>query len=91
VAGYKKEFFESTPDRNAVERALKERPQPEGCALHVDEADEHVARAEAALEQARDTVHRALLTRTSNRESELPPTRSVGAGSVRRCREPCAG
>jgi hypothetical protein len=61
VAIHKRGLFESTHDRNAVERALKERPQPEGCALHVDEAAEHVTKAEEALEQARGTVHGALL------------------------------
>ena len=33
-------LFQSSLDRNAVERALKDRPQPEGCSLHVDEADQ---------------------------------------------------
>ena len=32
-------LFQSSLDRNAVERGLKDRPQPEGCSLHVDEAD----------------------------------------------------
>jgi hypothetical protein len=32
-------LFHSSLDRNGVERALKDRPLPEGCSLHVDEAD----------------------------------------------------
>ena len=39
VAASKDGLFQSSLDRNAVERALKDRPQPEGCSLHVDEAD----------------------------------------------------
>ena len=39
----KDRLFQSSLDRNAVERALKDRPQPEGCSLHVDEADQLVA------------------------------------------------
>ena len=51
VAASKDGLFQSSLDRNAVERALKDRPQPEGCSLHVDEADQLVAEAEEALEQ----------------------------------------
>ncbi|MGP0070194.1 MAG: hypothetical protein ACLQGP_42170, partial [Isosphaeraceae bacterium] len=60
IAGYKGGLFHSELDHNAVERALKERPQPEECALHVDEADGLVREAEAALEQAKGEVQSAL-------------------------------
>ena len=65
VAAYKDGLFQSSLDRNAVERALKDRPQPEGCSLHVDEADELVAAAEEALEQAKGEVQAALLNMAS--------------------------
>jgi hypothetical protein len=65
AAGYKDGLFQSSLDRNAVERALKERPQPEGCALHLDEADGLVAAAEKALEQAKGVVQAALLNMAS--------------------------
>jgi len=65
VAGYKDRLFQSALDRNAVERALKERPQPEGCALHVDDADGLVAAAEEAMEQAKEEVRAALLNMAS--------------------------
>ena len=39
VLRYKNDLFQLALDRNAVERALKERPQPEGCLLHPDGAD----------------------------------------------------
>jgi hypothetical protein len=61
VAGCKAGLFQSSLDHNAVERALKDRPQPEGCSLHVDEADDLVAAAEEALEQAKGKVRAALL------------------------------
>ena len=51
VTASKDGLFQSSLDRNAVERALKDRPQPEGCSLHVDDADQLVAEAEEALEQ----------------------------------------
>ena len=66
VTGYKDGLFQcSKIDRNAVERALKERPQPEGCSLHVDEADEWVAAAETALDQSKAKVHATLLNMAS--------------------------
>ena len=65
VAQYKDGLFQSALDRNGVERALKERPQPEGCSLHVDNADGLVAEAEEALNQARDKVRSALLNMAS--------------------------
>ena len=65
VAGYKDRLFQSSLDRNAVERALKERPQPEGCLLHVDEADGRVAEAEVAWEGAKGEIRAALLNMAS--------------------------
>ena len=61
VAECKDGLFQSSVDRNAVERALKERPQPEGCLLHIDEADGLVKAAEEAMKQARGRVQLALL------------------------------
>jgi hypothetical protein len=65
VAACKGGLFQSSLDHNAVERALKDRPQPEGCSLHVDEADGLVAAAEAAMEQAKGKVQAALLNLAS--------------------------
>ena len=65
VTGYKDGLFQSSLDRNAVERALKDRPQPEGCPLHVDEADQLVSEAEQAMEQAKGDVQAALLNMAS--------------------------
>ena len=65
VAAYKDGLFQSSLDRNAVERALKERPQPEGCSLHVDEADGWVCSAEEAFDQAKAEVHAALMNMAS--------------------------
>ena len=58
-------LFQSSLDRNAVERALKERPQPEGCSLHVDEADHLVAEAEEAHAKAKVVVRSALVNMAS--------------------------
>ena len=58
-------LFQSSLDHNAVERALKERPQPEGCSLHVDEADGLVAEAEEALDKPREVVRSALVNMAS--------------------------
>ena len=58
-------LFQSSLDRNAVERALKERPQPEGCSLHVDEADRLVAEAEEAHGKAKGVVRSALVNMAS--------------------------
>jgi hypothetical protein len=65
VTAYKAAFFQSSLDRNAVERALKDRPQPEGCPLHVDEADGVVAAAEEAMEQAKGKVQATLMNMAS--------------------------
>ncbi len=61
VNGHKDRLFQSAMDRNGVDAGLKHRPQPEGCPLHIDQADSLVAAAEQALEQARAEVHAALL------------------------------
>ena len=61
VASHKSGLFESTLDRNGVERALKDRPLPEGCPLHVDEAATLVSAAESALEAAQAAVKAALV------------------------------
>jgi hypothetical protein len=61
VAGCKVGLFESTLDRNAVERALKDRPQPEGCPLHVDEAEAWVERAEQARSASKGRLRSALV------------------------------
>ncbi|HQU45838.1 MAG TPA: hypothetical protein PK867_23690 [Pirellulales bacterium] len=65
VAAYKRRLFQSSLDRNGVERGLKDRPQPEGCGLGIDEAATHVAVAEQALTEAADVVRSALLNMAS--------------------------
>ena len=45
-----------------MERALKDRPQPEGCPLHVDEAQQWVDAAEQAQERASGVVRAALVS-----------------------------
>ena len=60
VTSYKEVLFQSPLDHNAVERALKDRPQPEGCPLHVDEAEQFVTAAEEALDAAKGQVQGAL-------------------------------
>ncbi|MGD0041275.1 MAG: hypothetical protein ABSE84_12790, partial [Isosphaeraceae bacterium] len=58
-------LFQSSLDRNAVERALKDRPRPEGCSLHVDDAHQLVAEAEEAVERARKVVRSSLVNMAS--------------------------
>ena len=58
-------LFQSSLDRNAVERALKERPRPEGCSLRVDDAHRLVAEAEEAVERARKVVRSSLVNLAS--------------------------
>lgn len=65
VADFKTGLFQSSLNRNVVDAALKHRPQPEGCPLHVDEADAKVAEAEEALEQAKGEVQAVLLNMAS--------------------------
>jgi len=48
-----------------VERALKDRPRPEGCSLHVDDAHQLVAEAEEAVERARKVVRSSLVNMAS--------------------------
>ena len=61
VRAHKNILFESSLDRNGVDAGLKHRPQPEGCTLHIDEADSLVAAAEQAQQQAESEVRAALL------------------------------
>jgi predicted transcriptional regulator len=68
--------LESKLHRNAVERTMKERPLPEGCALHVDEADGLVAMAEFALAKARSTVHKP----RSWKSGRIMPATSLSRG-----------
>ena len=65
VLSHKGGLFQSSLDRNAVERALKERPQPEGCPLHVDDAHQLVADTELAIEQATKVVRSSLVNLAS--------------------------
>jgi hypothetical protein len=65
VVSYKDGLFQSSLDRNAVDAGLKHRPQPEGCSLHVDEADQLVAKAEEALEKAKAEVQSVLTNMAS--------------------------
>ena len=65
VMSYKDRLFQSSLDRNAVDAGLRHRPQPEGCSLHVDEADQVVAEAEEALEKAKAEVQSALANMAS--------------------------
>jgi hypothetical protein len=60
VAGCKVGLFESTLDRNGVERALKDRPQPEGCPLHVDEAEGWIKRSEQARSASKGRLRSSL-------------------------------
>ena len=65
VLSHKDGLFQSPLDRNAVERALKDRPQPEDCSLHVDDAHQLVAEAEEAVERARKVVRSSLVNLAS--------------------------
>jgi hypothetical protein len=65
VASHRDGLFHSSLDRNAVDAGLKHRPQPEGCTLHIDEADQRVAEAEEALEEATAKVQAALVNMAS--------------------------
>jgi hypothetical protein len=65
ITSYKDGLFQSSLDRNTVERALKDRPQPEGCPLHVDEAAGLVTAAEQAMELAKGKLQAALLNMAS--------------------------
>ncbi len=65
VLSHKRGLFQSSLDRNAVERALKDRPLPEGCPLHVDEAHQLVADGEQAVERATTIVRSSLVNLAS--------------------------
>jgi len=58
---YKDGLFESKLDRNAVERALRDRPIPEGCPLNVDDAEALVSQADDAMTQAEAEIRSALV------------------------------
>lgn len=60
--GCKGRLFETDVDRNGVERALKDRPDPEGCPLQVDQAESLVRQADEAVEQARSLVREQLVS-----------------------------
>lgn len=45
-------LFATALDKNRVERALRDRPIPEGCPLQVDHAEQHIEQAENAERQA---------------------------------------
>jgi len=65
LADFKTALFQSSLNRNAVDAALKHRPQPEGCPLHIDDAGAKVSEAEEALEQAKSAARSALLNMAS--------------------------
>ena len=54
-------LFATALDRNRVERALRDRPIPEGCPLQVDEAEQHIEQAEVVERQATALVHGVLV------------------------------
>ena len=86
LAACKVALFEAPLDRNAVELALKERPQPEGCPLHVDDAKKWVAAAEEAYQKATGMV-RFVLVGMANllRQPALSHLAAAGrAGAVHR-------
>ena len=55
------DLFATELDRNRVERALRDRPIPERCPLTVDEAEQHIAQAEAVEQNATELVHAVIL------------------------------
>jgi hypothetical protein len=52
VAACKGRLFQTDVDRNGVERALRDRPDPEGCPLQVDQAGDLIREAKEAGELA---------------------------------------
>lgn len=68
-------LFATELTRNDVERRLKERPDPEGCPLVVDQAGTLIEAAEQAVQQATGAV-RAVLASASNRLCQ-PALRSL--------------
>jgi hypothetical protein len=59
------DLFPPCLTRAAVERELRERPQPPPCPLTLENAEEWLARADAAVERARGAVRAALLDKAS--------------------------
>jgi hypothetical protein len=62
VAAFKDRLFQTTCDRNDIERALRDRPDPEGCALNVDQAEDLIREANAAGGAARSVVRDELVS-----------------------------
>ena len=59
------DIFPGCLTRAAAERELRERPQPPGCPLTLENAGDWLARADAVVERARGAVHAALLDKAS--------------------------
>jgi hypothetical protein len=62
VTGFKGRLFQTACDRNDVERTLRDRPDPEGCSLDVDQADDLSREADEAGERARSLVRDELVS-----------------------------
>jgi hypothetical protein len=62
VAVCKDRLFQTHCDRNDVERALRERPDPEGCTLNVDQAGDLIREVNEAGELARSLVREELVS-----------------------------
>ncbi len=62
VAACKDRLFQTECDRNDVERALRDRPDPEGCSLDMDRADDLIREANEAAERARSVVRHELVS-----------------------------
>ncbi len=62
VAACKERLFQTDVDRNEVERALRDRPDPEGCPLLEDQADALIRASKKAGEQARSLVRAELIS-----------------------------
>ena len=59
------DIFPGCLTRAAAERELRERPQPPGCPLTLENAGDWLARADAVVERARGAVHAALLDKAN--------------------------
>jgi hypothetical protein len=62
VAACKDRLFQTGCDRNDVERALRDRPDPEGCSLSVDQADDLIREADETGERASSLVRDELVS-----------------------------
>ena len=62
VAACKGRLFQTECDRNDVERALRDRPDPEGCSLNMDQADDLIRKANEVSEHARSLVRDELVS-----------------------------